>query len=223
MGKITAADMLTIIEEASNNGKISSTMRQILIRDMSDILNKIGEGNGLDISSGDKTFLIRSSTYKRYYRESGMLFSEVWQEEKSGGTHRDDNDKSSYIQYHENGNVEGEYWNHHSNPYRENDKPTSVNYFSNGQESQLMWKNNRILHREGDKPALISFYKNGNLQHELWSKKDLTHREGGKPAIINYYENGDIYSQEWRVAGNLRRPDNKPTVEYYDHGGKLKN
>ncbi len=215
----TASDMLVLIEAAYEGGTISVIIRRAIIRDMSDILNKIGTGN-VEIGLSTLRPGIRSETYQRSYNKSGIISSESWVKEgDSSLNHRDYNDEPSHILYRDNGEVELNHWNQNGMPFRRGDKPTTVSYYRSGKESTLMWKEGHKMNRDGDRPAFVHYYENGNLEREVWIKNNKNHREDGKPAVISYYENGILAIKEWYVNGAPIRPGGKPTIEYYNREG----
>ncbi len=131
----TTADFISGIEEAIMEDKVLELGRKVLLRDMSDIVDKINEqyiGGPVNIYFPDffkyRTAII-SSGYVRTYYITGVIAIEEWTNEK-GLSRR--NDKPALIEYYENGKIQSEGWHLHGLQHRENNLPALVSYNNDG-------------------------------------------------------------------------------------------
>ena len=94
MGKYTAAEFITLIEERFASNKINATERKILFRDISSLLESIEGNKDITISSVSSKLELRTAGYSREYFQNGKIKSEDWW--VNSKRHRD-GDKPAYI------------------------------------------------------------------------------------------------------------------------------
>ncbi len=143
-----------------------------------------------------------------------ILNSKRWY--RNGKLHREN--KSAWVEYHENGNKIKEEWYKDDKSHRE-DGPAWIYYYENGNKWIEWWWKDDKRHRE-DGPAFIQYYKNGNKKEEQWWKDDKKHREND-PAIIQYYVNGNKQLEQWYKDDKKHREDGPAWIYYYENGNKI--
>lgn len=163
MSRITAAAMLTAIEEAFLVNQISVTDRQIIIKDMSAILDGMEDNSEVSIFSAGGVLTVKNITYRRYYND-GQLFSEEWFDYK-GQHHRDDYKPAIKYYYPRSGAVlEQEHWRVHSSELREEDKPTRITYHENGKVASEGWLRIKEAKTRQREYLFITYDKLGNVE-----------------------------------------------------------
>lgn len=131
----TAAEFMSDLETAISENRVSKLGRRVLLRDMSDIVDKINEthrSGQVDIafpSSFEYKSSILSSGYIRKYYNTGVIASEEWNDAE--GLSRQ-NDKPALIEYYEDGNIRNEEWFMHGFQHSDNGAPAAVFYHNNG-------------------------------------------------------------------------------------------
>ncbi len=222
----SAANFITKAEEALENNRISLQDYKILLRDMSDILNKAHE-NGTPSrriifnNNYEGRLKVESEMYTRVYSANYSLQRETFRGinemlNRSG-------DKPAAISYHENGQVHIEHWYRDEELHRDGGKPAKIAYFENGKPYLEEWVKEGKTHRDGDEPAVINYYNNGKVKNQQWLKEGLKFRADDKPAHIKYYEDGKLWGEVWftETHGKINRDNDKPAKIVYDQQGNV--
>ena len=165
MGKYTAAEFITLIEERFASNKITSAERKTLLRDMSSLLENIEGNNIVAISSISSKLKFHTTVYLREYFQSGKIEHEEWY--LNSKVHRGGG-KPAIIQYYENGQITYEERWVNNKLHQDGDKPAQVYYYENGKIGSEEWYLNGKRHRDGDKPAYIYYDENGQVKVEEW-------------------------------------------------------
>ena len=165
MGKYTAAEFITLIEERFASNKINTTGRKILLRDISSLLENIESNKDITISNNSSTLSLHTAGYSREYFQNGKIKSEDWF--LNDKRHRDGG-KPARIAYYESGETEYEEWFLNDKQHRDGGKPAIIDYYENGQVSYEGWHLNSGWHRDGGKPARIFYHENGQILSEEW-------------------------------------------------------
>jgi len=134
---LSAADFISMVEEASADNVINNEDYSVMIEDLSDILNKMNEkpGESFNISKEGLLLVINNENYKRLYKNQ-VLVEEYWN--KSGTIHRD-GDKPAYMRYYENsGKIKTEQWYQNGRIKRDGGKPQSIRYDRYGEPEEYL-------------------------------------------------------------------------------------
>jgi len=105
------------------------------------------------------------------------------------------------IIYHDNGNIEREYWHKEGNGsyWHREDGPAIITYHDTGELYDEEWWVDNKLHRI-DGPAFIRYYLSGEKKHEEWWVDNKIHRIDG-PACIYYNNDGTIWLETYHING----------------------
>ncbi len=202
MGSYQAADFIYLVESNFRINAISADERKILLRDISDIVEKLNENSNAKkvLIRGEKPFssslYVYNGIYRRTYKE-GHLVSDNYFEEGTNEPGRD-NDKPAITTYHKNRNIEKEVWYSHNRINRSGDEPAILEYYLNGKLKLKQWRIFGEIHRETNGPVSLEYYENGNLKYIQHNTKGFTEVEKfTKPARVFYKENGTVDREEY--------------------------
>ncbi len=178
----TAADFISDVDESLKVGKITEKERQLLLKDMSELVDNFNENdtNGImniSFSNNHDRVSVITSWYNRFYEKGSTIpLEETWLDYQ----HR---------------------------PHRLNGKPARIIYYAKGSPKSEQWWEYGKLSRGNDLPTTISYHPNGNVDTESWYVNDRLHRLGGKPAKVTYdHNNNVILTEKWengRVISGL--------------------
>ncbi len=193
--RINAASFIETLERAIQEDANLETYWQILLKDMSEILDDMSIAGDLDngpveIKRDPYTHHVKISTrnYARDYNYAGMLFVRIWLKE---------------------GMI---------NSY--GDHPASIAYYDEGPLEAHTWYKDNKIHRAGGNPTVRAWHRNGKLAVEEFREDGVKHRTGNLPAYTHYDERGRKTLEEWAVkTGGSGRTDGGPTAISYDENG----
>ncbi len=199
-----AAHFITQVESALAKNNITALQRQMLLKDMNDIIHNIRENHTdeatvVKIANFQKLELleVKSTSYGRIYQNRNVI-AETWYGEVN---HNRDNDKPAMISYHQNGELSDLKWYINGENKRLGGKPSRESYYPGGKIAVQQWTKNSLLHRDGDKPAYVEYNEEGVIVEEAWYQENLVHRDGNKPARITRRNDGTIANELYVVKG----------------------
>lgn len=194
MDKITAADLIVLVETMESCGKISHDDRKILLGDMVTILDEINENpSQMSLTKSANIMTLRTINYSRVYAAIGAL--DQIRFSNRGIMYRAD-DKPAVSTYYVSGKIRTKQWCVDGSFYRQGDKPAYVSYYENGLIETEMWAQGDGKHRDGDKPAEIRYYDNGIMKLQEWVRRGSLHRDGGTQPVAIYYDNRGYISEQ---------------------------
>ncbi len=148
MNEITASDFLSSIDKLVDEGKLNKVRRDVLLHDMSDILDKIHENADncllpqiIQVTDRKMDWGVYTSSYKRTYYLNNIIQSETfWTSE---GFRSRKEGKPAYMEYYPDGKTQRCHYMLEGKPYREGNKPVMEVYNEDGSLREESWYNRR--------------------------------------------------------------------------------